>query len=148
MANANVIDREHVRMGERSDRSRLMLEPKQTIGIGAECDRKDFDGDIATEAWVTRPIDLTHAACAERREDFVGAEARPGGEGQAVGLYERAARTVESDLALHPCASTSLLLGLEARLIGVEGFVGSGRFTPPCRRTGRSNLARNAVAVP
>ena len=32
------------------------------------------DGDLAVELGVAGAVDLAHAACAEGREDFVGAE--------------------------------------------------------------------------
>ena len=36
--------------------------------------RQDFDGHIAPELGVVRLIDFSHPACANLRDDFVGAE--------------------------------------------------------------------------
>ena len=41
---------------------------------------QDLQRDVAIELRVARAIDLAHAACAEGRDDLVGAEARAGGQ--------------------------------------------------------------------
>ena len=43
---------------------------------------QDLERDIAIQLRVARAIDLSHAAFADRRGDFVDAEAGAGGEGQ------------------------------------------------------------------
>ena len=72
---AEVVDREDVRMRERRDGLRLALEPRERVGIGGDGFGEDLDRDVAVELRVPRPVDLAHAARAERREDLVGAEA-------------------------------------------------------------------------
>src|SRR6516164_1004169 len=66
-----------IKYGERLG---LALEPRNPLGIGRECVRKDFDSNSAFEPCVARFVDLTHAAGAKRREDFIGPEARTRGE--------------------------------------------------------------------
>jgi hypothetical protein len=39
---------------------------------------EDLDRDVTTELRVARALDFAHAALAEKRPDFVGAEASPG----------------------------------------------------------------------
>ena len=76
-------------MGQRRDRLRLALEPGQRVGIGGDGLREDLDRDVPVQLRVPRPVDLPHPARAERREDLVGAETRPGCEGQCgVRLHE------------------------------------------------------------
>ena len=55
---------------------RFPLEPRKPILIRRERLWQDFDRDVALEPGVTRAVDLAHAAFAEQRGDFVGAEAR------------------------------------------------------------------------
>ena len=55
-------------------------EARQAIGIQTEGRGQDLQRDIATELGVSRAIDLTHAAGAERRADLVTTDSRPGGE--------------------------------------------------------------------
>jgi hypothetical protein len=75
---AEVVNRKNVRMRKRRDRQSLALEPRQGIGISGERLRQDLDRYIALELRVSRPVHLTHPACPERRQDFVGAEAGAG----------------------------------------------------------------------
>ena len=81
-----VEDREDVRMRERRDRLRLALEPGQRLGIGRDGERQDLDRHVPVELLIPSPVHLSHAARADRRKDFVGAEARTGREchGMAV----------------------------------------------------------------
>jgi hypothetical protein len=66
-------------------------------GVGRGRSAKDFDGDIAAESRIAGAIDFAHPAGAERRDDFVGAEARPwcqhwiglAGDDRRVRLYHR-----------------------------------------------------------
>ena len=44
--------------------------------------RQDLQRDVAIELRVAGAIDLAHAACADLRGDFVGAEAGAGSESQ------------------------------------------------------------------
>ncbi len=60
-------------MGQRRDRFRLALEPGNRVGIGGEGLRKDLDRDVSIELLVPRPVNLSHPARTQRREDRVGA---------------------------------------------------------------------------
>ena len=73
----DVIERADVRMIEARDRSRFALEPLRNAD-SKHVRRENLDRDRAIEPRVARLVDLAHAARAERREDFVGAEAVPG----------------------------------------------------------------------
>src|SRR5207253_1610501 len=72
----DVVERADVRMVQPRDRPRLPLETLAQRRARGELRRQDFDGDVAAEARVAGAIDLAHAAGAERRDDFVGTEAR------------------------------------------------------------------------
>ncbi|HJZ76415.1 MAG TPA: hypothetical protein VKE51_31990 [Vicinamibacterales bacterium] len=74
---AHVIKRADVRMCERGDCLGFAFEAGFQFGIGRG---QDLDGDRAIEARVPRFVDLAEAACAEWREDVVGAEADAGTE--------------------------------------------------------------------
>ena len=65
---------ENVGMVERGHGPRLLLEAAQAVGFAGEGFRKNFQSDIAPQARISCAINLAHAACAERREDFVGTE--------------------------------------------------------------------------
>ena len=56
----------------------LALEAREPFGIRGERLREDLDRDVASELRVLRPVNLSHASRAERREDLVGSEARAG----------------------------------------------------------------------
>jgi len=56
----------------------------QAIGIGRHGDGQHFDRHVAAEPRVACPIDLAHAAGAERADDFVRAELRAAVESHLV----------------------------------------------------------------
>ena len=58
------------------------LEPRQAFGIRCERVRQDLDRHLAAERRVRRSVYLPHSAFADRRDDFVDAEARAGGQSQ------------------------------------------------------------------
>ncbi len=62
------------------DKLGLTLETRPIFGLSQKALRKDFDGDVPPELGVARSVDVTYSARAERRDDFVGAEACSGGE--------------------------------------------------------------------
>ena len=68
-------------MRQRGDGLRLALEPRAAIGIAGEDGGQDLDGDVALEPRVARPVDLAHAARADRRDDLVRAESGAGRHG-------------------------------------------------------------------
>jgi len=51
------------------------LEPGETLRIAGDRRRQDLNGDLAFEVRIGGAIQLTHTTDAERRGDFVGAEA-------------------------------------------------------------------------
>ena len=65
---------------------RFALEPRQPVRIMRERRRAGLDRDVAIQLRVARPIDLAHAAFADRRGDFVDAEAGAGSEAQVAGV--------------------------------------------------------------
>ena len=71
---ADVVNREDVRMIERGDRPRLLLESLQPVTVGREAGRQDFDCHVAAEARVEGPVHLAHAPGAQRGLDLVGTE--------------------------------------------------------------------------
>src|SRR5574341_298557 len=59
---------------QRRKYTRFALEARLAVGVGAEAVRQDFDGHVAAEARVVRPIDLAHPARADGGGDLVRAE--------------------------------------------------------------------------
>ena len=53
---------------------RFALEAREAIGIQCEGFRSDLERHVAIERGVTRPIDLAHAARAEKLEDLIRTE--------------------------------------------------------------------------
>jgi hypothetical protein len=77
---ADVVQHADVRMVERRDGPRLALEPRADFRAGREMLRQHLDGNVAPEPRIAGAIHLAHPAGAERRHDFVGAEAGSGGK--------------------------------------------------------------------
>ena len=75
------VDVSDVRMVQRGQRLRLALETRKAIRIVRERLGQDLDRDVAIELGITRPIDFAHAAHADLRGDFVGADAGAWAEG-------------------------------------------------------------------
>jgi hypothetical protein len=67
---------------QRRQGPRLALETRNAVGIRSKRLRENFDRDIAVEPSVPRPVDLAHAAGADRRQDFVNAETCAGWQEQ------------------------------------------------------------------
>ena len=80
---ANVVDAADVRMVQRGDRTRLALEASPRIGVAGDFTRKNFDGNRAIETSIVGFVDLTHAAGAQRADDFIRTEPDSGVEGHA-----------------------------------------------------------------
>jgi hypothetical protein len=68
------VDGGDVGMVERREQLRFACEPCDAIGILRDGRRQDLEGDLASQPGVARPIDLTHPAGAERRQDLVRPE--------------------------------------------------------------------------
>jgi hypothetical protein len=47
---ADVVERQDVRLIERSDRARLLVEAAQALGVGAVGGRQHLDRDVAADA--------------------------------------------------------------------------------------------------
>ena len=62
-------------------------EPGQPVRIVRKRVREDLERDIAIQPDIARAIDLSHAAFADRRGDFVDAEKRTGRESQTAEDY-------------------------------------------------------------
>ena len=75
---ADVVDGADVRIVQRGNDARLLLEALARFGIGGECAGQNLDGHRAIEPGVAGAIDLAHAARADRRDDLVGSEPGPG----------------------------------------------------------------------
>ena len=78
------VDVRDVRMIEGGQHLGLALEARKPVGIRGERLGKNLDRDVAAELRVLRPIDLSHPARAERREDLVRSEAGSGRQGHRV----------------------------------------------------------------
>jgi hypothetical protein len=70
----NVVECADIGMIQRRNRLRLMLE------AFGELRRRNLDRDVAPQARVVRPVNLSHSTGAERREDFIRAESGSGCE--------------------------------------------------------------------
>jgi hypothetical protein len=79
---ADVMDGADMRVVERRNRPRFLLEALPRLGVGRARAGDDLDGDRAIEPRVPRFVDLAHAARAERGEDLVDAESRTGRKAQ------------------------------------------------------------------
>ena len=71
---AHVVERADVRMGELGDRLRLPLETLARLDRRRQVRRQHLDRHRAIQARVLRPVDLSHSACANRREKLVRPE--------------------------------------------------------------------------
>ena len=85
---ADIVERADVRVSEGRDRARFALESLAELRVGGKDARENLDGDGAVESRVAGPVDLAHAAGAERRHDFVRAEADSGHQGHPA-LFRR-----------------------------------------------------------
>ena len=62
---ADVVDREYVRMIQPAGSSRFLLESAPAIRIVGKCRRQDFDRDVAVQLMIACPIHLAHAPGAQ-----------------------------------------------------------------------------------
>jgi len=76
-----VVHGKDVGMAECGDGLGLLLKTAKALGVAGERGREDFDGDVAIEAGVAGSVDLTHASCSKRCEDFIGPSLAPEGRG-------------------------------------------------------------------
>ena len=76
-----------VRMIERREHLGFAPEARDTVRVARKRLRQDLDRDGAIEARIAGFVNLTHAARAQRGQDFERAEPGAGIQGQTVGLY-------------------------------------------------------------
>ena len=72
-------DGDDVRVVERGDDLGFPLEARQTVGVSRESVGKNLQRNITIQFRVACTVDLAHPAGAERRDDFIGTEARSSG---------------------------------------------------------------------
>jgi hypothetical protein len=65
----------NVGMVEGGEHFGFAAKTRDALGIGGDIGGEHFDGDVALQARVPRPVDLAHSACAQRSNHFVWAEA-------------------------------------------------------------------------
>ena len=82
-----LVERQDVRMRDRRDRLRLALEPLARFFVGGQAVGEDLERDVAADAVVVGPIDLAHAACPDRLDDVVRADARSDAQSQVPTGY-------------------------------------------------------------
>ena len=85
----HVEQRADVRVIERGNRARLAVEARLGLRVADASGGQDLHGDVPVETRVPGAIDLAHAARADSRENFVGAEARARRQGHVARLYGR-----------------------------------------------------------
>jgi len=72
-----VYEQDHAaRMVEGAHDPCLLLEAPKVILVGRQLLGDDLDGDVAAQAYVASPVDLTHAPNTDGSENLIGAEAR------------------------------------------------------------------------
>ena len=81
---AEVVEDADVGMIQGGDGPGLTLEALAQVRASCQLRREDLDRHRPIQARVPGPVDLAHAAGAERRGDLVGAEAGAGGEGHCA----------------------------------------------------------------
>src|SRR5687768_765156 len=72
----DVVDGDDARVVQPGCKTRLTNEPLPGLLIAGRVGAQDLDRDVALEACVMRQVHFSHAPCAERRNDFIGAQPR------------------------------------------------------------------------
>ena len=62
---------------ERGEQFRFLLEAPSPVLVIEEVFRQDLQRDLPLEPRILRPVDVSHAACAEARANLVVAESGP-----------------------------------------------------------------------
>src|SRR5215510_374522 len=68
---ADVVDLTDVRVAQRGDCPRFLIESSSSLVMTSDACRKNLDCDVALQPCVARPVHLAHAAAANRRNHFV-----------------------------------------------------------------------------
>ncbi len=131
-------------MGERSDGLRFAFEALAPPQIVRERLRQHFDRNVTPEARVPRAIDLAHAARADGRDDFVGAEARAGGQ---THLFTGASRRSSSNQLVTRFNFEPFCCDESSTRNRFRSLVTSQVVVDPCRNSSRGWLARNDGAA-
>jgi hypothetical protein len=71
LAPADIVDSKNVGMAERGNGPGSLLEAAETVDIGGERCRQNFQRNVAAEAGVAGALHLAHSACPDERDDFV-----------------------------------------------------------------------------
>src|SRR5207342_345298 len=84
----DAVNRADVRMIERGQDLRLALEPRGALRVPGDQIGQDFDRDRSVQAGVAGLVNLAHAAGANCRDNFVGADTGAGGKrhGEGAGI--------------------------------------------------------------
>ena len=77
---ADIEDGENIRVIERGDGARFEFEAGEAIIFAREGFGENFEGDVAAKTRIAGARDFSHAAGAERGDDFVGAKFCAGSE--------------------------------------------------------------------
>ncbi len=85
---ADVEDLTNVRMAQRGNRARFLLESPHAIGIGGEGVGQDLEGYVTMKPRVARPIHFSHAPGAKRGHDFIRTETRACCQGHQRGTRD------------------------------------------------------------
>lgn len=76
LARANVEHSQNVRMIQSSGGQRLLLKPAHAVGIKRKCLRQHLDRNVAAKTGIAGAINLSHAARAQKGNNFVGTKLR------------------------------------------------------------------------
>src|SRR5258708_1501364 len=79
------MNHENIRMIERADCLRLLLETTQTFRVFGIGDRQDFYGHVSSQTGIACAIHFTHPARAQRRKDFVWSKSCADSNGHVSG---------------------------------------------------------------
>ncbi len=76
----DAVDGGDIGMIQRRQHLRFAFEARHVLGVAGQRRWQHFDGDVAIQLAVAGAVDFAHAAGAEGRDDFVGAELVTRGE--------------------------------------------------------------------
>ena len=79
----DVEQRADIRVAQRRNDAGFAVEALAELGIVSERRRQDLDRDRSIEPGVAGLVNLAHASCAERRDDFICTEPHTGGQGHS-----------------------------------------------------------------
>ena len=125
-----------VRVVERGEHARLVLEHREPLGIPGERLRQNLDRDVPIELLVARQIDRAHRAGTERRPHEVCAETSPDGHWhERTTVAARCGSPAAGDRRAG-CAPRTRLLVLVGRPETIRSEPASGRQSAEGREIG------------